>query len=176
VDFLYPKEYIQFLAHFHGDRDYFECHEILEEFWKKSDDQSKDSIWVGLILLAVSSYHHRRTNINGAERTLKKAIHIFTLKQISLPKIGLDAKTLVPLLTNQLAYIKKGGSYQSFQLPISDPYLLKQCIIECEQIGCSWNTPSNINDKDLVDRHLQRDRSSVIQERMDAILNKKGND
>ncbi|MFZ3196347.1 MAG: DUF309 domain-containing protein, partial [Bacillus mycoides] len=27
---MYPTEYIQFLIHFHGDYDYFECHEILE--------------------------------------------------------------------------------------------------------------------------------------------------
>ena len=31
---MYPTEYIQFLIHFHGDYDYFECHEILEEYWK----------------------------------------------------------------------------------------------------------------------------------------------
>ncbi|MEH7501602.1 DUF309 domain-containing protein, partial [Neobacillus drentensis] len=29
---MYPTEYIQFLAHFHGDRDYFECHELLEDY------------------------------------------------------------------------------------------------------------------------------------------------
>ena len=27
----FPLKYIDFLVHFHGDRDYFECHEILEE-------------------------------------------------------------------------------------------------------------------------------------------------
>lgn len=31
---MYPTEYIQFLIHFHGDYDYFECHEILEGYWK----------------------------------------------------------------------------------------------------------------------------------------------
>jgi uncharacterized protein len=170
---LYPDEYIQFLAHFHGDRDYFECHEILEEYWKKSDDQSKESIWVGLILLAVSSYHHRRTNFKGAERTLRKAIHIFTLHQTSLRKIGLEASSLLPLLTNQLTVIKNAGAYQSLLLPISDSNLLKKCMKKCEQMGYSWDTASNIDDRNLVNRHLLRDRSSVIQERMNAKLNKK---
>ncbi|PAD68333.1 hypothetical protein CHH83_14265, partial [Bacillus sp. 7586-K] len=32
---MYDQEYIDFLVHFHCDRDYFECHEILEEHWKK---------------------------------------------------------------------------------------------------------------------------------------------
>jgi uncharacterized protein len=173
---LYPVEYIQFLTHFHGDRDYFECHEILEEYWKQSDDQSKNSIWVGLILLAVSSYHHRRTNFTGAKKTLQKALHILTLQQNSLPKIGLETKTLLPLLTKQLTTIKKEEAYQSYQLPISDPYLLEQCIKKCKQLGYSWNTASNINDRNLVDRHLLRDRSSVIQERIDSLKKKKGND
>ncbi|WP_342432183.1 DUF309 domain-containing protein [Neobacillus sp. FSL H8-0543] len=173
---MYPEEYIHFLAHFHGDRDYFECHEILEEYWKKSNDQSKDSIWVGLILLAVSAYHHRRANFNGAGRTLNKAIHIFTSQQNTLPKIGLEKQTLFSLLTNQLAIIKKEEAYQSYHLPITDPFLLKDCIKKCEQIGYSWNTASNLSDKSLVDRHILRDRSSVIQERIDAIIIKKGND
>lgn len=173
---MYPEEYILFLAHFHGDRDYFECHEILEEYWKKSDDQSKDSIWVGLILLAVSAYHHRRTNFKGAERTLKKAIHIFTLQQNALTKIGLEKQTFFSLLTKQVTIIKKEEAYQSYHLPLSDPFLFKDCIKKCEQMGYSWNSASNLNDKKLVDRHILRDRTSVIHERMDAIKIKKGND
>ena len=59
----FPQKYIEYLVHFHGDRDYFECHEILEEYWKKIDNGNKESIWVGLIQLAVANYHHRRKNL-----------------------------------------------------------------------------------------------------------------
>ncbi|WP_460291943.1 DUF309 domain-containing protein, partial [Bacillus cereus] len=39
---MYPTEYIQFLIHFHGDYDYFECHEILEEYWKTKPRGNRD--------------------------------------------------------------------------------------------------------------------------------------
>lgn len=32
---MYPAEYLEYLVYFHADRDYFECHEILEEYWKE---------------------------------------------------------------------------------------------------------------------------------------------
>lgn len=37
VKTLYPTAYIKYLFHFHTDRDYFECHELLEEHWKQYD-------------------------------------------------------------------------------------------------------------------------------------------
>lgn len=106
---MYPKEYIQFLAHFHGDRDYFECHELLEDYWKKTDSGNKDSIWVGLILVAVSSYHHRRSNFIGAKRTLEKAMHIFEFQADSLTKLGLDKIHLVHFLKGRLSDIQRNS-------------------------------------------------------------------
>ena len=44
---MYPTEYIQFLIHFHGDYDYFECHEILEEYWKTKPRGNRDHYLVG---------------------------------------------------------------------------------------------------------------------------------
>lgn len=32
---MYPEAYVAFLHEFHTTRDYFECHEILEEYWKE---------------------------------------------------------------------------------------------------------------------------------------------
>ena len=91
---MYPSEYIQFLAHFHGDRDYFECHELLEDYWKKTDSRNKNSIWVGFILLSVSLYHHRRNNFSGAQRTLATAIKFFELQPDTLTKLGVNPFSL----------------------------------------------------------------------------------
>lgn len=73
---MYPTEYIQFLIHFHGDYDYFECHETLEEYWKTKPRGNRDNYLVGLIQIAVSLYHQRRSNWNGAEKMMKSAITI----------------------------------------------------------------------------------------------------
>lgn len=173
---MYPDEYIQFLVHFHGDRDYFECHEILEEYWKESSNQDKDSIWVGLILLAVSAYHHRRANHKGAKRTLEKAIKIFTFHESILSKLGIDSLLFFPLLYRRLKAIENEERYTSFQLPISDPLLLDICLKYCEQQGVQWGNSSDLSNERIVHRHKLRDRSSVIAERQEALMNRKGND
>jgi predicted metal-dependent hydrolase len=120
---LYPSEYIDFLAHYHGDRDYFECHELLEDYWKKVDSRNKDSIWVGFILLSVSAYHHRRSNFSGAERTLIKALKIFELQADLLTKFGLNKVDFSHLLNKQISALQNGASYRSISLPLCDPVL-----------------------------------------------------
>ncbi|MBT2656454.1 DUF309 domain-containing protein [Bacillus sp. ISL-18] len=173
---MYPNEYIQFLAHFHGDRDYFECHEILEEYWKKNDGRNKNSIWVGLILLAVSTYHHRRNNFNGAKRTLEKAIKIFKTQPEFVIKLGFNCPLLQDLLKERLSIITNQQRYSSFILPIEDLALLELCKRYCEQNGVVWGMNSDVTDDHLVHRHVLRDRTSVIEERNQALKLRKGND
>lgn len=165
---MYPEAYIQFLVHFHGDRDYFECHEILEEYWKETKE-GKQSIWVGLILLAVSNYHFRRGNKDGAGRTLKKAIGIFQ-NQRNPFQLGMPLTELVDSLKKQLIAIEKGKAYTSINLPITDRELLEECQRRCNEKGFIWGNDSNLGDLHLIHRHSVRDRSEVLKERHNAIL------
>ncbi|MBV7507193.1 DUF309 domain-containing protein [Bacillus sp. sid0103] len=173
---MYPSEYIQFLAHFHGDRDYFECHELLEDYWKKIDSRNKDSIWVGLILMSVSLYHHRRYNFSGAKRTLIKAIKIFELQPDSLTKLGLQNVELLHLLNGLLSALEKGESYQSVSLPISDKALAELSRRTCEQKGFIWGRESDLKNKSIIDRHKLRDRTSIIEERQQSLKMRKGSE
>lgn len=170
---MYPDKYIEFLVHFHGDRDYFECHEILEEYWKSTDPNNKKSAWVGLILMAVSFYHHRRGNMNGAERTLRKGISILECRAGEIQALGLDTVQLIKELKDRLVLIQKGGSYFSVNLPIIDPLLKEKCIEDCAAKGFSWCSESKAPDKDIVHRHKRRDRTMVIKERLEALNQKK---
>jgi uncharacterized protein len=172
-DCLYPEEYIQFLTHFHGDRDYFECHEILEDYWKKIEPRNKQSIWVGLILLAVSQYHHRRGNFSGAQKTIEKAINIFQHQGHLVSKLGLNEKALIDILKNRLQSIEKGRKYISFDLPIIDPHLMNLCEIACARNGFVWGKESDLNNIHLIHRHQLRDRTNVIKERNRAIKAKR---
>jgi predicted metal-dependent hydrolase len=169
---MYPDDYIKFLAHFHGDRDYFECHEILEEYWKSVDKNNKTSHWVGLILMAVSFYHHRRENVKGAERTLRKGINILENHPAETAKLGLEPGQLTKDLKNRLQIIKAGGKYKSYNLPIKDPILQARCKKMCSGLGFTWCADSNFKDDDLVHRHKKRDRSMVIKERLEALQRK----
>lgn len=172
---MYPKEYLDYLVHFHGDRDYFECHEILEEYWNEKDPGNKQSIWVGLIQLAVSNYHHRRGNNEGARKTLKNAINIFLAKTNSITALGLQSQPFFALLDNSLVKIEKNQAYKSIHLPIYDCLLLSQCKSLCEQAGYHWGANSDISDLYLVHRHKLRDRTNIIQLRLNA-LNQKSNE
>jgi uncharacterized protein len=173
---MYPKEYVEFLAYFHGNRDYFECHEILEDYWKNVEPSNKDSIWVGLIQLAVSSYHHRRANFNGAKRTLEKAAKIFSLNEGSLMDLGLDKQPFFLLLKERLSAIQIEKDYTSFDLPIRDPLLVAECIETSKKKGFTWGNESDMTKLSIIHKHKMRDRTDVIQERNLALKNRKGNE
>ncbi|MBX9972891.1 DUF309 domain-containing protein [Cytobacillus firmus] len=170
---MYPDEYIEFMVHFHGDRDYFECHEILEEYWKNTDRNNKSSTWVGLILMAVSFYHHRRENNNGAERTLRKGIGILECSPADLTALGLNADQLMKDLKERLELIQKGGKYTSVNLPITDHLLKEKCMNICSSRGFAWCSDGILLDKEIVHRHKRRDRTMVIKERLEALNQKK---
>ncbi|HWI50370.1 MAG TPA: DUF309 domain-containing protein [Rummeliibacillus sp.] len=65
--------FIQFLTYFNGNQDYFECHEVLEEYWKEVAPRDKKHPLTGWIQLATGLYHWRRENFKGAHTILKKA-------------------------------------------------------------------------------------------------------
>jgi predicted metal-dependent hydrolase len=170
----YPEPYIDFLVYFHGQRDYFECHEVLEEYWKDIGE-TRSSYLVGLIQIAVSLYHHRRGNFVGAERQMHSAIKNLRRHQVILGTLGLDAIKLVELLETRLLEMKKRMPYTSINLPILDPKLLTLCDKRCTEIGCIYGGPSNLSDLSLINKHKIRDRSSVIQERERQMLLRKKN-
>ncbi|NKE04945.1 DUF309 domain-containing protein [Mesobacillus selenatarsenatis] len=172
----YPISYIQYLAHFHGDRDYFECHEILEEYWKATDAGNKKSIWVALILLAVSNYHHRRKNFSGALRTLDKSLEIFSNDKDAVNQLGIDPDLLSGTLRKRKENLLNKIPYTSFNLPLVDKELERLCLEECRQNGFTWGTGSNLENFDLIHRHSQRDRSDVITDRQMALEDRKKRD
>ncbi|KPC99353.1 hypothetical protein LR69_02339 [Geobacillus sp. BCO2] len=82
---MYPNAYIEYLVHFHSDRDYFECHEILEEHWKQ-DGRNKG--WLVLIQMAVAFYHYRRGNTSGALRLIRRARALLDEAQEMIRRLG----------------------------------------------------------------------------------------
>lgn len=172
----YPASYIQYLTHFHGDRDYFECHEILEEYWKATDTGNKKSIWVALILLAVSTYHHRRNNFPGALRTLTKAAEIFSDAREATSRLGIDPELLTETLAKRKNDLLNKVPYTSFNLPLNDIELKRLCHEECKHNGFTWGKNSDLQNADLIHRHSTRDRSDVISDRRMALEEKKSRD
>ncbi|OEH93538.1 DUF309 domain-containing protein [Bacillus solimangrovi] len=161
----YPKPYIEYLAYFHGPRDYFECHEILEEHWKKDSPNARKSYWVGLIQIAVGLYHYRLKNYNGAKKMLVNAYRIIEQNKSSFEQLSLDVNKLQYLLQTSIQKIETEQPYESIELPLTDPNLQQLCSNECEKMGVIWGTPSDFLNEQIIRKHTLRDRSDVIAER-----------
>lgn len=170
---MYPEQYIHFLVHFHGTRDYFECHEIFEEYWKETDNGNKQSILVAFILLAVSCYHHRRNNFAGAEKCLQKSIKIFQLNRKRFIEYGLQPEQFEQLLSSKLKAITEQQKYHSFQLPIVDERLIEQCKELSAKYNVQWPQDSDMGNLEIIHRHITRDRTEVIDARKEALIRKK---
>jgi uncharacterized protein len=159
---VYPEAYLKFLTHFHGDRDYFECHEVLEEYWKEIDPGNRKSVWVGLIQVAVGFYHFRRENRNGAYRMISKGKKLLGDHSQCLVTLGIDPQKLQEVLEDTLIDINSEAMYESIDLPL---------IKELQQVCLSERNSRTREEvpEILIHRHKLRDRSEVIKSRETAL-------
>ncbi|MBD2865430.1 DUF309 domain-containing protein [Paenibacillus oceani] len=95
----YDNLYIEFLYYFNVERDYFECHEVMEELWM---EEGRNPLHQGLLQIAVALYHHRNGNVGGAIKLFNQGIE----KLQFYPKMtmGID---LGKLLADSEAYLTK---------------------------------------------------------------------
>ncbi|MGI8315414.1 DUF309 domain-containing protein [Halobacillus mangrovi] len=156
---MYPVLYIEYLAHFHGTRDYFECHEVLEEHWKNVDPKNRDSVWVFLIQLAVCMYHYRRDNRKGAKILIDRCLKRYSTISESLEEIGLEKQEIFVLVQDIRTRIINQQPYKSILLPICDTNLLEEVRQTCEKWGVTYGGTSNLSDHYLINKHSLRNRS-----------------
>lgn len=159
------EAFIQYLYYFHGPNDYFECHEVLEEHWKK--EQKKQDIWVGFIQLAVSLYHMRRGNYKGAKKTIDRSSAIFKQHFSEIEQLGIDPEVLYKQTLSIKKQIQEKQSYQCFVLPFRDAGLQKEIENRCQEGGYTFGSPDCLNEQ-IIHKHRLRDRSHVIAARVDA--------
>lgn len=147
----YPHAYIQFLQHFHQTRDFFECHEVLEEYWKEHPDSPYKETWVGLIQVAVSLYHQRRGNRKGAQKMMQSALRMLGADELN--ELGIDAPVFLQRLRSRLTELHQDEAYADLDIPIADSALLAYV---------SPSTRSEVVSLDIIHKHTRRDRSEVI--------------
>ncbi|MMZ63907.1 hypothetical protein D3C76_276870 [compost metagenome] len=108
----YEPLYVAFLIYFNRDRDYFECHEVLEELWLKLD---KEPLYKGLLQVAVGLYHFRNGNVTGGRKMLRSACQRLALYPHD--SLGID---LGKLLREAAAYADALDDYSTHQIPYYD--------------------------------------------------------
>jgi len=115
--------FIQFLYDFNVTRDYFECHESMEELWL---EEGKAAHLQGLLQIAVALYHHRNDNISGATKLMASALE---KKLIGYPNdlMGID---LAKLLAESGEYLERlrripeePFAFHTLDISIIDPEL-----------------------------------------------------
>jgi predicted metal-dependent hydrolase len=92
---------------------YFECHEFLEEVWRKEKGKEK-SFLHGLIHSAVAFYHMEYRNYEGAASYLKRGYH--RLKGFEPVFLGVDVETFLADIGDYLGLIEKSGFNDNLEL------------------------------------------------------------
>ncbi|WP_239614331.1 DUF309 domain-containing protein [Cohnella mopanensis] len=163
----YPIEYIRYLAEYNGSRDYFECHEIMEEYWKENPDSEYVTCWLVLIRISVCLYHARRGNWTGAIKLMGKAAGEASAEQFD--RLGMDGKELVAKLRQAAKrWTEPDVTYEDIELPIRDESLRETAQRLCRKLGYKWGTPGLEAGDEIIHRHLTRDRSEVTQARAES--------
>lgn len=170
----YPQAYVEYLARFHGDRDFFECHELLEEYWKEHPESPYRQAWVGLIQAAVGLYHQRRGNVSGAVKSFAGSIR--NSDPTLLSELGIDAEAWLKRLEARRALLLNDSNvlYEDLDIPLKDKGLAERCCKRAEELGFRWGSPSDLERRELIHRHMLRDRSDVIAKRRKALETRRG--
>jgi uncharacterized protein len=154
--------FMQFIVYFNNNQDYFECHEVLEDYWKSLPDGDKEHPLTAYILLATGMYHWRRGNTVGAIRTLRKAEKKFTSFLADHPSFTeeIDLHNLINHVRRAVDLVGEELPFESFPLIITSSKLTARL----ELVKQSMSLLSFGSDA-VIHKHMLRDRSGILQER-----------
>lgn len=150
-----PPDFIEFCAYFNGNQDYFECHEVLEEYWKKVDPGNKEHLLVGFIQLATGLYHWRRENMSGASRMLKKAYDKIVKNKAHPFFDYIHFQQLCNDCLKSIDLIEKQQPFEAF------PFIFIHPTFEALVNEKIISLPAQPHDF-LLHKHMLRDRSDIL--------------
>lgn len=150
--------FVKFIVYFNNNQDFFECHEVLEDYWNTFPNRTKDHPLTAYILLSTGMYHWRRGNTIGALRTLKKADRrMAMLDTTSSFANGIDFNNLCIQLKKSIKLIEKEQSFRAFPIQILSSEI-KQLVNDLAESLVLLPFGSD----EVIHKHLLRDRTEVI--------------
>lgn len=118
----YDALYVQFVYYFNIPRDYFECHEVMEELWL---EEGRDPLYQGLLQVAVGLYHYRNGNIGGAVKLFTAAVE--KLQGFPALTLGIDLGKLVEESKQYLSKLERVEeepfAFYDLDIRVMDPEL-----------------------------------------------------
>ncbi|MFC5470033.1 DUF309 domain-containing protein [Cohnella suwonensis] len=102
--------FLAFVAYFNRDRDYFECHEVMEELWL---EEGRSPLLQGLLQVAVGLHHWNNGNLSGASKLLGAGLE--KLNEFGDVALGLDLASLRQESKRCLEALSIYGSVSAFR-------------------------------------------------------------
>lgn len=144
--------FYQYTLLFECHADYFECHEVLEEAWQ--DGNREHLGYAVLIQYAVAHYHFRRGNTAGAIKSVAALKLKLPLAASALEALGIDTKAFARDLE---------------QSPLPDTLPLDEATRrQIDRLKPTFE-PNTLTFDELVHKHIHRDRTPVIEDRLLAL-------
>ncbi|OXM84192.1 hypothetical protein CF651_21945 [Paenibacillus rigui] len=114
------------MYYFNVARDYFECHEVMEELWL---EEGRAPLYQGLLQVAVGLYHYRNGNLSGAVKLFTAAIDKLEPRRAQ-QGTGIDLARLVDDSKRYLQQLERANeepfAFYDLDILIVDPQLEKQ--------------------------------------------------
>jgi predicted metal-dependent hydrolase len=120
----YDRLYVEFMYYFNEERDYFECHEVMEELWL---EEGRSPLYQGLLQVAVGLYHHFNGNMSGAVKLFTAAVEKLEpypddTGGIALGKLLRDSKAYLAKL---LVIAQEPFDPYDLDIELTDPELIR---------------------------------------------------
>ena len=160
--------YVDFYNFFNGNQDYFECHEVLEQYWREIAPGDKEHVLVGLVQLATGMYHWRRGNFNGALKILTKSLHNIKTNKQSIFLKPINLPLLEKQILHSISQVEQHKPFQFFTIDIVDSELKR--LVDKRMLE-----QPNSDDQFLLHKHMLRDRTEILEARAAKIELKKDN-
>lgn len=116
------ERYLAFISYFNAERDYFECHEVMEELWL---EEGRHPLLQGLLQAAVGLHHWYNDNYTGAVKLMEAAQA--KLSAYADVALGLDLARLRADLAASLSALAArpaDAPFQAFELVVLDEQLV----------------------------------------------------
>lgn len=130
---MYHRLYVEFIYFFNVERDYYECHEVMEEYWMS---EGKNKWLQALLQVAVGLHHFRNGNVRGSIKLLEQAMEKHNEHWDG--KLGIDKQSLFAEVKEYLVrlyqYEDHPFPFYDLTISITDPEL-NEMVVHCVPEG-----------------------------------------
>lgn len=162
---LFHPLFVEYCAYFNDHQDYFECHEVLEDYWKTCAPRDRLHPLVGYVQLATGMYHYRRGNTVGALRILAKAKKNLQQHTQSPFVEYIDLHDLLVKIDGAIEAMLAGEAFRPFQLLLTNEKLQQLAFEKAVSL------PAQVEHY-VLHKHMLRDRSDIVALREEKLRQK----